>query len=237
MNLLEKSFSISASKLYLILDEETYSRENVSLLDGYVAGVESGITIFQYRNKNSDMNLRIKETNGFFEKISKLSCYKQTCMIINDDIRLANELQTPVHLGQDDFPKEKPLSQNFPHAALGYGVSSHDAAELGFIKSISMRQYAPTYTAFGAMFQSPTKPTVKNSLNELPVFFQNNISPYAVLIGGITIHNLEKLIQAANPYADRKRLFFAVITGIFEYGHSNSAIEKAISEYHIKLAM
>lgn len=210
--------------LYIIIDQETCFERGIAPEHLFDICSRGGVRFFQYRNKSKEIKKRYTQTYDFINQISKLILFEQCIIVMNDDYELAGQLRLPVHLGQSD------LSDKFT-PKYGYGVSTHNANELHFIKKFSQSQGTPDYIAFGAVYPSPTKPKVPLSLDKLKMFFENLFSEYAVLIGGITARNVHPLRQNLRGLSVHNKVFYAVISGIFENGNEEKNIHKTIDLY------
>ena len=221
----------SARSLYIILDQETCKQYSISMIDVYKICCAEGIRLFQYRDKRSKGTEKDEFTEKFFEQVSLIDRASETMVILNDDLQLAVKLGVPVHLGQQDLPFKFGLSNQNGIASLGYGASSHNASELERLQYLSEYDIGPDYSAFGAVFPSPSKPDVEVHFSELELFFKMNPSLYSVLIGGITPTNIERLNTMIDKLAGSGKTFYAVISGIFLNGSTEAAIRKTIRQY------
>ena len=133
--------------LYAITPEEPDTRRLLKLVGSVL---EQGAALLQYRNKSADAALRQEQALGL-----KLLCLPYGVpLIVNDDIELARAIQADgVHLGQADGDPAAARDELGKHALIG--VSCYASIERA--RSGRSRKGAD-YLAFGAFFNSPTKP-------------------------------------------------------------------------------
>lgn len=228
---LQKVLERNPDSLYLIIDAELCECLQVQPIEIFKIAFAEGIRIFQYRNKKQNEEEVEKDAYDFYFPLIDYDRYENWCIILNDDIRLAKKLYVPLHLGQSDFPKRRTDLKGSPLDSYGYGASSHNLQELTFLRRLRRHGLGPVYTAFGAIFDSPTKPDVKNALHLLPEFFANKPSVYSVMIGGLSVKNLQFLVKHLKKTGQDSNVFYAVISGIFENGTETKQIQKTIRAY------
>lgn len=190
--------------LYAICDEQTCQHYKINSTMFYQSLVQAGVQIIQYRNK-------IDSPKKIYEKIKELknNTPANVSLVVNDFFDIAQELQLPVHLGQED----KKLSENF---AYGKGISTHNAQEIETAKKNNA-----DYIGFGAAFASPTKPNVQCADSKTAVeLWQKPI----IFIGGITLENVFLLPK-------EKNIYYAVISDLFRYGKSSENIARYVKEF------
>lgn len=180
--------------LYAIADAQVLSEEN--LLNNVEIVLKNGAAILQYRDKTGQFT--------FAQELKKLCAHFQTPLIINDDMKLAKELDADgVHLGKDD--SDLKTAQNFLGNNKIIGISCYNNLD----RAIDMEKRGATYIAFGAFFSSNTKPLAIKADLELLKNAKKQLSIPIVCIGGITLENADQLISNG---AD----FLAVIQGLFK---------------------
>ena len=141
-------------RLYAIADYSTCVQKGLDIFDFAKAYFTAGGKILQYRDK----------LNGYGKIIENCTAIKSLCddvrglFIINDNFEAANELNVPLHLGQQDFKivKSKP---GFYHKKLYWGLSTHNEDEI----QIALQEKAD-YIGFGTIFPSKIKPGIKRKL-------------------------------------------------------------------------
>lgn len=169
-----------------------------NLIDACAAALQGGATLLQYRDKTIDHARRRAQAR---ELVALCAGYGVP-LIINDDCTLAAQVGAAgVHLGEHDSDVAAARARLGVDAIIG--VSCYDSIELA-------RQLAAAgadYLAFGAFFDSPTKPNARRATPDLLRAAKPLGLPLAA-IGGITPDNAPTLIEAG---AD----FVAVISGVF----------------------
>lgn len=166
--------------LYLVSDSN-YSSEVT------IKAIESGIDVFQYREKNKTFNQMYKQGLK----------YKQACkeagvlFIINDHIDLALALDADgIHLGQDDIPIEI-ARQLLPNKVIGISVTDFKEAQ-------TAKMQGADYIGIGAMYPTNTKRDAKYVKFETLSRIEAELNCQKVCIGGITTANCMELRGIAN---------------------------------------
>ncbi|QOW22591.1 thiamine phosphate synthase [Novilysobacter avium] len=182
--------------LYAITPDESVTARLLSRVDAVLA---AGATWLQYRNKLADKAMRRQQVAA----LQPLCARHGVALIINDDWRLAASMGADgAHLGEDDGELAE------ARAALGadaiLGASCYDRLEL------AQRAVAAgaSYVAFGAFFESATKPLARRATPDL-LRKAASLNVPRVAIGGITAENGRQLVDAG---AD----LLAVISGVFD---------------------
>lgn len=183
---------------------------------------EGGMNVLQWRRKNTPFETALKQA----AQVAEICKQHHTLFFINDDWKLALAIGADgVHLGREDadpgFVRQQAASHN-RQAPLLIGVSCYnelDKAQQAIAQDLD-------YIAFGALFASQVKPDAeKASLDLFPAARQllgkQSPRPALVGIGGIDIHNAQRVIQAG---ADS----ISVISGLFEQADVRSTA-KALS--------
>jgi len=138
--------------------------------------------------------------------------------ILNDRPDLAAELGCDgVHVGQDDTPYEDARRIMGDDAIVG--VTCHDSLDMAYTAA----EAGADYVAFGAFFESGTKPRRFAPEFELLEHWQSATTVPCVAIGGITAENCRPLVQAG---AD----FLAVSAGVFAHSQGPAAAVKAFND-------
>lgn len=173
--------------------------------------LQQPVALLQYRHKGIDQALKRRQA----EALLPICRDAGVPLIINDDWTLAQAIGADgVHLGQSD------ADLAMVRAELGddllIGVSCYD----DFERASAMSRYDIDYLAFGAVFDSPTKPLARKA--PLRLFAEAKaLGKPTVAIGGITPDNCLQLHAAG---AD----FIAVISGVFDA----SDPAQALTAYH-----
>ncbi|MFB7158591.1 thiamine phosphate synthase [Lysinibacillus sp. NPDC056232] len=175
-------------QLYFIMGTgNVLNQEPINVLE---KALQSGITMFQYREKGPNTLTGLAYVN-FARKCQKLCQQYHIPFIVNDDVELAIKLRADgVHIGQEDFPVSM-VREKIGNMILG--VSVHSEAELQ-----TALQYGADYVGIGPIFstasKSDAKPPsgtdflqqVRRQYPELPI----------VAIGGINCSNAHAVFKA-----------------------------------------
>ena len=182
--------------IYLISDSKNLAIDD--LLDKTEKILNVGISLFQFRDKNS--KYEIKKSTAL--KLQTLCKKYNTLFIINDDVVLAKEISADgVHLGRDD------MDIDMTRKILGdkiIGVSCYNNLE----DAITAEIMGANYIALGSFFNSPTKPEARKIAIDLLPIAKSKLNIPVVAIGGITPENGKQLV-------DNKVDFLAIISGIY----------------------
>ena len=182
--------------IYLISDSKNLAIDD--LLDKTEKILDVGISLFQFRDKNS--KYEIKKSTAL--KPQTLCKKYNTLFIINDDVVLAKEISADgVHLGRDD------MDIDMARKILGdkiIGVSCYNNLE----DAITAEIMGADYIALGSFFNSPTKPEARKIAIDLLPIAKSKLNIPVVAIGGITPENGKQLV-------DNKVDFLAIISGIY----------------------
>ena len=185
-----------SSGIYLISDYKNLAIDD--LLDKTEKILDVGISLFQFRDKNS--KYEIKKSTAL--KLQTLCKKYNTLFIINDDVVLAKEISADgVHLGGDD------MGISMARKILGdkiIGVSCYNNLE----DAITAEIMGADYIALGSFFNSPTKPEARKIAIDLLPIAKSKLNIPVVAIGGITPENGKQLV-------DNKADFLAIISGIY----------------------
>ncbi|VAX02148.1 Glutamate-1-semialdehyde 2,1-aminomutase [hydrothermal vent metagenome] len=183
--------------VYAILDIENIEKGEILELAQKV--INGGATIIQYRNKTNHTYNREKEARALLELCRK----HKVPLIVNDDLALARAIGADgVHLGQNDIPCK--IARNFLGSSYIIGVTCNNKIENARAAQIA----GASYVAFGAFFQSKSKPDAPNAELDVLIEARKEMSIPIAAIGGITLDNAQQLIDAG---AD----MVAITRGIF----------------------
>ena len=185
-----------SSGIYLISDYKNLAIDD--LLDKTEKILDVGISLFQFRDKNS--KYEIKKLTAL--KLQTLCKKYNTLFIVNDDVALAKEISADgVHLGGDD------MDISMARKILGdkiIGVSCYNNLE----GAITAEIMGADYITLGSFFNSPTKPEARKIAIDLLPMAKAKLNIPVVAIGGITPENGKQLV-------DNKADFLAIISGIY----------------------
>ena len=159
------------------------------------------IACLQIRLKNAHRDEIIKAANTLIPVAHKYGA----AVIINDDPQIALETGADgVHLGQSDMNIN--LAREVLNEGAIIGVTCHNSKELGFRACSD----GADYVAFGAFFDSATKPGALRADLEILTWWHEAVEIPCAAIGGITPSNAKAVIAAG---AD----FIAVSAGVWDW--------------------
>ncbi len=179
------------------------------------AALEAGdVACFQLRLKHVGDD----EVRRATEALMPLCADHEVAYILNDRPDLAADLGCDgVHVGQEDTPYAEARSLMGADAIIG--VTCHGSVDLAYAAA----EAGADYVAFGAFYESGTKPRRFAPEPELLEQWQSLTTAPCVAIGGITVENCRPLVQAG---AD----FVAVAAGVFAHPRGPAAAVKAFNE-------
>ncbi|MHB0972626.1 MAG: thiamine phosphate synthase [Thiobacillus sp.] len=167
------------------LTPETADTER--LLAQVEAALTGGVAAVQYRDKSGDVARRHEQASELVALCRRFG----VPLIVNDDLRLADLTDADgVHLGRDDG------SLREARIILGkdkfVGASCYQSLEL----AQAAQAAGADYVAFGSFFASPTKPATPRAGPDLLREAAPVIRVTLVAIGGITLANAPRLLDA-----------------------------------------
>ncbi|MGE7676455.1 thiamine phosphate synthase [Lysinibacillus sp. NPDC094403] len=175
-------------QLYFIMGtSNVLNYEPINVLE---KALQSGITMFQYREKGPN-TLIGQAYENFARKCQKLCHQYNVPFIVNDDVELAIKLRADgVHIGQEDFPVAI-IREKIGNMILG--VSVHSQAELQ-----TALQYGADYVGIGPIFSTTSKSDAKPPSGT--DFLQQVRIQYPelpiVAVGGINCLNAHSVFKA-----------------------------------------
>jgi len=170
--------------LYAITPDE---QDTDSLLAKVELALQGGVGVLQYRNKLADHKLKTQQARALLPLCRQYN----VPLIINDSIKLCLTLDADgVHLGADDG--------NLAEARVRLGANKILGASCynRFDLALSAEQAGADYVAFGACFVSSTKPHAPVAGLDLFSQAREQLKIPSVAIGGITLENANRVIQA-----------------------------------------
>ena len=182
--------------LYAVTDSQLLAGDK--LLPWVDAALAGGARLLQYRDKSGDASKRLEEAT----QLKALCSYYGAGLIINDDLKLAADLDVGLHLGREDGSLTEARQQLGRDAIIG--ATCH-ASEV-FAEQAAAQ--GASYIAFGRFFQSVTKPGAPAATPVLLERVRRRFALPIVAIGGVTLHNAPQLIGSG---AD----LVAVVAGLF----------------------
>ncbi len=155
-----------------------------TLFDKTSAILQSGAVVLQYRAKNDG-------DADTARKLCALCREVDACFIVNDDPRLAAEVEADgVHLGVDD--PDITTARRMLGARKLIGVSCYDNLN----RAQQAQKGGADYVAFGSFFASQTKPGAVSANLALLRAARKILTIPIVAIGGITPDNGGTLVEA-----------------------------------------
>lgn len=174
--------------------------------------LEAGANALQYRNKSAPTQLRRKQAQSLADLCARFG----VPLIINDDIELALDTDASgVHLGEDDAAIASTRQRLGPGAVIG--ASCYTSLE----RAREARAAGASYLAFGACFESSSKPgrprVAPGTLTEAGEFGLPRVA-----IGGLTPDNAGVFVSAGAEWV-------AVISGLFDAPDPGDATRRYLS--------
>jgi thiamine-phosphate pyrophosphorylase len=184
--------------LYALTPDLTDTEKLCHLVEASLLG---GASAIQYRNKTASHNLRVTQACALLN----LCRQHNVPLIINDYIQLCLTVDADgVHLGGSDGNLSEARQQLGEDKILG--VSCYNRFELAQAAKVN----GADYVAFGACFESNTKPDAVDAPLGLISRAQQRLNIPIVAIGGITLDNAALAINAgASSVAVISALFSA----------------------------
>jgi thiamine-phosphate pyrophosphorylase len=176
--------STRVAGLYAVTPDEP---DTARLLAGVEAALAGGASALQYRHKSADARLRLEQGRALLALCRR---YRRP-LIINDHLELALELDADgLHLGVDDGDLARARGRLGTGRILG--ASCYDRLE----NAIEAQRAGATYVAFGSFFASTVKPGAVRAPLALLGAARKRLSVPVIAIGGITLDNAPRLIEA-----------------------------------------
>ena len=198
--------------LYAITPDEPDTQHLLQRIEPVLG---AGVALLQYRNKTADAALRLDQA-----LMLQLLCERYSVpLIINDDVALAKAIAADgVHLGEGDGNIAAARAILGPSAIIGascYNSTDHAQA---------MAIAGADYLAFGAFYQTATKPDACRAHPELLGEAKRFGLPL-VAIGGIRPQNVRRLRDAG---AD----LIAVIAGLWDAPDPGAAAQAYVTAFN-----
>ena len=162
--------------------------------------IEGGAFMVQYRSKIHDRDVKMQQCAAILRLCRE---YKIPC-IVNDDVDMCRILEADgVHLGEKD-DNIADVRRILGEDAI-IGSSCYDQLN----RAKQAQNEGASYVAFGAMFETLTKPNAPRATLELLREAKSQIQIPVVAIGGITMNNAHDVIETGIDA-------IAVINSLFE---------------------
>ncbi|KAI9823535.1 MAG: hypothetical protein M1819_001336 [Sarea resinae] len=182
--------------LYLVTDSTSAILGDRDLVDVVKAAIEGGVTIVQYRDKESATIDLVKTA----KRLHSVTKHYGVPLLINDrvDVALAAGVEG-VHVGQEDLDLASARKLMGENAIIGVTVSSIDEAQ-------QATKGGADYLGIGTMFATPTKENTKSIIGTagtreiLAALSTMKEKIATVSIGGINASNLQRVMyQSKSP--------------------------------------
>lgn len=169
--------------LYVITDDTLTPSDKI--FESIEEALQGGAKIVQLRDKTNDtstvedVSLRLQEL-----------CHKYDALfVLNDKIEIAIKLGLDgLHIGKDDYSNIQDVRKNFKGIL---GVSCYDDLEM----AKNMQKAGVDYVAFGACFNSSTKPNASTMNLKIIKKAKDELNIPICVIGGINTNNIKTLLE------------------------------------------
>ncbi|MCT8388772.1 thiamine phosphate synthase [Leuconostoc holzapfelii] len=164
-------------------------RDEAKFFEVLTAALQSGITLFQYREKGPGALIGTDKLR-VAQKVRALTHQYHVPLVIDDDITLAHAVQADgVHFGQGDGAPEKNIQQA---GALFVGVSVSTPQEYARIADLS----GIDHIGIGPVYLTHSKADAKPAIGTAGLQAIAEMSRWpSVAIGGITLENLAAVLN------------------------------------------
>ena len=178
--------------------------------------IEGGAFMVQYRSKIQDRDVKMQQCAAILRLCRD---YKIPC-IVNDDVDMCRILEADgVHLGEKDDNIAEVRRILGEDAIIG--SSCYDQLN----RAKQAQKEGASYVAFGAMFETSSKPNAPRATLELLREAKSQIQIPIVAIGGITVNNARDVIKTGIDA-------IAVITSLFEAKTIKETAETFVKMFH-----
>ena len=178
--------------------------------------IEGGAFMVQYRSKIQDRDVKMQQCAAILRLCRE---YKIPC-IVNDDVDMCRVLEADgVHLGEKDDNIAEVRRILGEDAIIG--SSCYDQLN----RAKLAQKEGASYVAFGAMFETSTKPNAPRATLELLRKAKSQIQIPIVAIGGITMNNAHDVIETGIDA-------IAVINSLYESNSIKETAETLSSMFH-----
>ncbi len=149
------------------------------------------VAAFQFRVKDLDEDAAAR----LAEPLQRICADADLAFLVNDSARLAKRLGADgIHLGQGDGSVTE--ARDLLGAQAQIGVTCHDSRHL----AMEAGEAGADYVAFGAFFDTTTKPTTHRPEPSLLTWWTTLSQLPCVAIGGITAANAAPLVAAGADF-------------------------------------
>lgn len=211
--------------LYLIADTTQLVKKNIN---NYIASlIEAGVSMIQFRDKThcADKHHTADKKHRLAQVIQAQCQIYDIPFIINNDISLAMAIDADgVHLGRDDMRIQEARQLLGPNKCIGASCYASLA------RALQAQRNGADYIAFGAVFNSPTKPqaqclgsSAEESLRTLEKLNAEIDIPVCA-IGGITPDKTRQVLRCGVQ-------MIAVASGILAATNPRQAVKRYSSAW------
>lgn len=211
-------FKSTDLKVYFICGTQDI-HEGKSLEQVVTQALESGVTMFQFREKGSKVS-QDKKIEQLALKLKELCHNYQVPFIVNDNVALALKVQADgIHVGQDDA-KVEDFFEQFHDKIIGLSVSNLDELKHSDLTHVD-------YIGVGPIYQTPSKSDASTPVGpEMILTLRKEIGNFPIVaIGGVTENNAQAVVDAG---ADG----ISVISAIARSQNIDSTVNKFLSYYN-----
>lgn len=176
--------NITAKQMLLYaVSDRAWSNSDDEFLSQVEQAINSGVTVFQLREKNTDY----EHFKDIALKIKPICKAHGVPLIINDNVKLAKEIDADgVHLGQNDLDIK--AAREYLGVDKIIGVSAHNVKEAQAAES-----GGADYLGSGAAFVTSTKTDAGAIDHKVLSDVAHSVRIPVVAIGGITGGNISRL--------------------------------------------
>lgn len=176
--------NITAKQMLLYaVSDRAWSGSDEGFLSQVKQAIDSGVTVFQLREKNTDY----EHFKDIALKIKPICKAHGVPLIINDNVKIAKEIDADgVHLGQNDLDIK--AAREYLGADKIIGVSAHNVKEAQAAES-----GGADYLGSGAAFVTSTKTDAGAIDHKVLSDVAHSVRIPVVAIGGITGGNISRL--------------------------------------------
>jgi thiamine-phosphate pyrophosphorylase len=197
------------SRLYLITSP---SDNLLAIVDDALRG---GLTLIQYRDKDTDDNIRLAEA----QQLRQLCHNYGALFVVNDRIDLALAVDADgVHLGQQDFPIALAREILGDHKIIGCSTTNPDEMQLAISEGAD-------YIGVGPVYKTPTKPGKNPAGLEYVEYAANHCPIPWFAIGGVDVTNINHVMAAGGNRV-------AVVRAIMEAEQPNVIVRQFLGCLH-----
>ena len=200
----------NAMLLYAVTDQ-SWLKENETLLDVVTDVLKNGATFLQIREKDlSEGDFEVEA-----EKLKDICREHQVPYVVNDNVDIAMHIDADgVHVGQSDIKGRDIRSMIGNEKILGISAGTVEEA-------VAAEKAGADYIGVGAVFDTSTKKNARNLSMEKLKEISESVSIPVVAIGGISASNIMELINSGVDGV-------AVVSAIFAAENPGEAAAKLL---------